>query len=231
MQERRIAKMRSLTILVLAALFAGSASANGFIVLYDNTNAPAADTFTSLSYSAGPYDGIGDSITLASPGTASDAFLQLFNNGTDGTFDASLLFFNAGAPVGTQIGTTYTQTGLTAGANSYVNLAFNNLNLVLPANIVYILELTNVTSGVDLGLELYSGAAAGSNISDTAIVLQGSSFMQTSTGDTGAGNPAFELTELTPTPEPSTWLLAGLGLFAAVWKSRRPLLQRVQADR
>ena len=77
--------MRSLTILVLTAapVRAGSATANSFIVLYDNTNAPAADTFTSLSYSAGPYDGIGDSITLASPGTASDAFLQLFNNGTD----------------------------------------------------------------------------------------------------------------------------------------------------
>ena len=202
--------MRSVTILILSAIFAASAGAG--TAFYDNISSPSIDTLTDLAFSAGPYDGIGDSVALTGPGVADSAALQLFNDGAAGTFDATLLFFNTGAPVSTQFGGGFTETGLAADANSYVNLSFTGLNLAVPQNFVFVLTLANVTSGVDLGLELYSGTAVGSNTPDTAIVLQQSAFTQVSTGGDGSGNPALQLSSV---PEPASWpafILAGIVL-------------------
>jgi len=212
--------MRNPTILLLAILFSGPAPAST-IALYDNTHSPAADTNNDLTYSAGGYDGIGDAITLTVSGVATSARIQLYNEGTAGTFDALLLFYNAGSPVGTPIG-SYSLTDIPAGENAYVDVVFDGLNLTVPLDLVYILQVANLSSGLDLGAELYSGTAVGTNRADSALVQVGSSIGAVSTG--GYGNPAFELTSETESavPEPSTWLATGTALLLCLcWKGRR----------
>ncbi|MGP8244869.1 MAG: PEP-CTERM sorting domain-containing protein [Bryobacteraceae bacterium] len=210
--------MRTPSLFLLAALLAGPAGADT-IILYNNTN-PAQDVDNDLTFSSGPYDGIGDSITLAANPflqPATDAEIQFFNDGAAGTFDAMLLFFQAESPVGTQIGTTYEVTGISIAANSYATVDFNLGALTLPSDVVFLVEVSNVSAGVDPGLELYADPTiVGSNTPDSAIFLQGSTPTQQSTP--GGGNPYFELTGA---PEPSTWLLTGAGLAAAVWWKRR----------
>ena len=205
--------MRKAALFLLLALAAGPASAG---TVYYASN-PANDTGASLAFSAGPYDGIGDSIGLGSSLFGTDAILQLFNDGgSDGTFDATLTFFQAGSPVGAQIGSPFTLTGNTVAAGSYVDLDFALGYLSLPANVVFLLQVTNASTGVDLGVELYSNPTSiGTNTADTFIALQGSTYSQLSTGGAGSGNPFFELSGV---PEPSTWMLAGVGLALTAWR-------------
>jgi hypothetical protein len=206
--------MRKLALFLLGVLFAATAAAGA---LYDNTN-PAQDILNDLVFSAGPYDGIGDSIVLTGSGVANIAEVQFFNDGAAGTFDASLEFFQAGAPVGTPIGSAFNVTGISIGSNAELNVAFQLGAFTVPANLVFLVQIANVAAGVDPGLELYSDPTlAGSNLADTAVVLQGSLFSQQATG---GGNPFFQLSQ---TPEPSTWLLAGVGLAftaARLWRRR-----------
>jgi hypothetical protein len=211
--------MRSPAIFLAAALFAGPAFANGVILYYDNAT-PAQDALNAVVFSSGPYTGIGDSIGLTSAGSANSASVEFFNGASAGTFDASLLFFNVGSPVGTQIGSAYDLAGLYIGANSELDVNFQLGNLNLPSNVVFILEVSNVTGGADPGVELYSNPTiVGTNTPDTVIVFQDGVFTQVSTGGGGSGNPYFGL-ELTP--EPSTWwLMVGAGLAAAVWRKFR----------
>jgi hypothetical protein len=204
--------MRNAALFLLLALAAGPAGAGTFYYASSPTN----DTGASLTFSSGPYDGIGDSIGLTSPIAGTDAILQLFNDGASGgTFDATLTFFQVGPPVGDQIGSSFTLTGNAVGALSYVNLDFTLGYQSLPANLVFILQVSNVSSGVDLGLELYSDPTlVGANIADTAIVHDNTGYNQV---PTGGGNPYFELSGV---PEPSTWVLAGAGLVLAAWRKK-----------
>lgn len=204
----------ALLLLLISILFAATAHAS-IIYYYDNTT-PANDTTTDTVYSSGPYQGVGDTISLASPGVdATDALAEFYNDGSAGTFDATLQFFQAGSPVGAEIGTEYTITGISVLANSYADVDFQLGGLNLPTNVVFILGVANVGEGVDPGVELYTGPSVGSNTPDTQIVLQGGLYSQGAAG----GNPYFELTS--SVPEPSTWLLAAVGFGAAVWSRRR----------
>jgi hypothetical protein len=210
--------MRSPAIFLAAALFAGPAFANSVILYYDNAT-PAQDALNAVVFSSG-YTGIGDSIGLTSAGSANVASVEFYNDASAGTFDASLLFFNVGSPVGTQIGSSYDLANLSIGAGSELDVNFQLGNLDLPSQVVFILEVYNVAGGADPGVELYSNPTiVGTNTPDTVIVYQGGVFSQESTGGGGSGNPYFVL-ELTP--EPSTWwLVAGAGLAAAVWRKFR----------
>jgi hypothetical protein len=201
------------------ALFVEPATAG--IVYYNNTN-PSQDTLTDLVFSSGPYTGIGDSIGLTSAGIASAATVQFYNDASAGTFSASLLFFNAGLPVATEIGSPYTVNGISIGAGSELNVTFQLGALSLPSSVVFLVEVSNLTGGVDPGLELYSDPTiAGTNTADTAIFLQSAVYTQQSTGGGGSGNPYFDLVQ---SPEPSTWLpIAAVGLVAAAWRKRRRL--------
>ncbi len=205
--------MRKWTLLI-ALLFAASAQAS--IVYYDNAN-PANDTFTDPVFSSG-YDGIGDSITSLSPVLdATDALVQFYNDGAAGIFDATLQFFETGSPVGAQIATPFTVTRISAASNDYTNVDFRLGGLNLPAGVVFMVTISNVDEGVNLGLELYSGLPdVGSNTSGQAIFLQGATY---SRQETGGGNPYFALSS--SAPEPSTWLLAIAGIGATWWKSSR----------
>jgi hypothetical protein len=214
--------MRNPAICLAAALFAAPAVANSAILTYYDNATPAQDAQNAVVFSSGPYTGIGDSIGLSTAGSASSATVEFYNDASAGTFNVSLLFFNAGSPVGTQIGSGYNLAGVSIGANSELDLNFQLGNLLLPSNLVFILEVSGVTGGADPGVELYSDPTiVGTNTPDTVIVYQGGVFSQESTGPAGSGNPYFDLTL---TPEPSTWwLVAGAGLAAAVWrKFRRP---------
>jgi hypothetical protein len=206
--------MRVSNLFLVAVLFAGHATAN--TVYYDNTS-PANDTLTDIDFSVG-YNGIGDSITIEGSGLAvTDAFAEFYNDGTDGTFDATLAFFQAGSPVGSQIGGSYTVTGIAAAAGTYENVDFALGSVNLPTNFVFVLEVANLTEGVDPGVELYNDPTnVGSNTANTAVVLQSSAYSQQ---DTTGGNPYFQLASITP--EPSTWLLAAVGLSAVLWRKRR----------
>ncbi len=194
------------------ALMAGPVVAGP--IFYSNI-IPANDTMTDIAFTAGPYDGIGDSVTFSGPVTVDDALLELFNTGSAGTFDASLAFYQVGSPVASQIGSAFTMTGNSAAANSYVGLDFQLNQLALPTSTVFILQLSNVTSGVVLGEELYSGTTAGTNTPGTAIVLQGAAFSQIATP---GGNPGFNIEDV---PEPGTLLFLASGLALCLWRSRR----------
>jgi PEP-CTERM motif-containing protein len=202
-----------------------AATGHASIIYYDNTN-PANDTLTDTVYSAGPYAGIGDSITLAGAGLgATGALAEFYNDGSAGTFDATLQFFAAGSPVGAPIGSTFTLAGINVGSNAYADVDFQLGGLNLPANIVFILGVANVEDGVDPGVELYSGpAGVGSNTQDSQIILQDGGYTEGTTGQ-GGGNPYFELSAAVP--EPSTWLLAAAGLYVALRRVRRkPIVER-----
>jgi hypothetical protein len=197
----------------MATLFAGSASAG---ILY-STN-PAADALNDVVFSSGPFTGIGDSIVLTGAGVANTAAVEFFNDGSAGTFNASLTFFNAGTPVGSEIGSAYNLTGLSIGSNSELDATFQLGSLTLPQDVVFLLEVSGLSAGVDPGVELDSDPTlAGSNTADTAIVLQGGTYSQEATG---GGNPYFELTSAT-VPEPSSWLLIGSGLLGALALRKR----------
>jgi hypothetical protein len=209
--------MRCSALLLLAAILAGPAAAD--VALYSSN--PANDALNDAIFSSG-YEGIGDSIVLTTAGVVSYANVQFYNDGVAGTFDASLSFFNTGAPVGAQIGSSYTLTGLSIGANSELNATFQLGNLSVPSSVVFILGVSNLSTSVDPGVELYSDPTLkGSNTPDTAIFLQSGVYTQQSTGGGGSGNPFFELYE---TPEPSMWLVTSAGLLAlagAAWRKRR----------
>jgi hypothetical protein len=210
--------MRCSTLFLLATILAGPAIAD--VALYSSN--PANDALNDLVFSSGPYDGIGDSIILTAADVANYANVQFYNDGAAGTFDASLSFFNAGAPAGTQIGSPYTLTGLSIGANAELNATFQLGTLSVPADVVFILGVSDLSAGVDPGVELYADPTlAGSNTPDTAIFLQSAVFTQQSTGGAGSGNPFFELDEA---PEPSMCLVTSAGLLAlagAAWRKRR----------
>lgn len=206
------------TSILALVLVAGQAGAG--TIYYDNTNSNN-DTETDIVYSAGPYDGIGDSITLSAAATgATDAFAQFYNDGDSGTFDATLQFFQAGSPVGTQIGDSYDVTDIAVGADSEVDVDFELNDLDLPQDVAFLLEVANASPGVDPGVELYSNPPdVGSNTTDTAVVLQDLTYSQLTTGE-GGGNPYFELENDSGaenlTPEPTSWLLTAIGLGALI---------------
>jgi len=89
--------------LPIALLMLTTASGAWASLLYDNTSTDTGDT---VLYSIGPYTALGDQIQLDSAGVATQAEVELFNNGVAGTFDAELDFFNVGSPVGSFLGSS-----------------------------------------------------------------------------------------------------------------------------
>ena len=75
------------TIVALALAGAASSLAG---TIYNNTS---TDTLVTYFYSTGPYTLIGDSISLGGADrTLTDASIQFFNQGSAGTFSATLTF-------------------------------------------------------------------------------------------------------------------------------------------
>ncbi|MEP6538963.1 MAG: PEP-CTERM sorting domain-containing protein [Bryobacteraceae bacterium] len=183
--------------------------------VYSNTT---TDTFDTVFFSVGPYSGLGDQVLLATGDRfATDATVQFFNNGSDGTFDAILRLYQIGAPVGAQIGSDFTVTGISAPTQSVFNVVFNTGYTAVPDELIFLVYLTNTSAGLDLGLNMFEPPTVGS--SDNAfMVSDAGGFSQLGTN---AENVYFQLDATTP--EPGTFAMFGGGLLAAILVNRRRL--------
>jgi hypothetical protein len=181
--------------------------------VYSNTT---TDTFDTVFFSAGPYSGIGDQVLLA-PGDrlTTDATVQFFNNGSTGTFDARLRLYQVGSPVGAQIGTDFLATGISAPSLGVFNVVFNTGSTLVPDQLVFMVFLSNVSSGVDVGLNMFEPPTIGASDNTFAVINTGS-FAQISTPNE---NVFFELNA--STPEPGAFGMVGGGMIAALLASRR----------
>ena len=203
----------------MACLCLLSAQAFASTIVYSNTTTDTGDT---LGYTANGFTQIGDQIQLAGVDRlASMATVQFFNDGSSGTFDATLRLFNVGSPVGTQIGSDFVLTGISAPASDVFNVAFNLADLVVPDNLIFTVSVANPSAGVDIvGLDMFEPPTVGSSDNTFAIANDGTNFIQASTANE---NVFFELqaTSAAATPEPVTAGLAGSALLALVLLRRR----------
>jgi hypothetical protein len=181
--------------------------------VYSNTT---TDTFDTVFFSAGPYSGLGDQVLLA-PGDrlATDATVQFFNNGLTGTFDAILRLYQVGSPVGAQIGTDFITTGISASNLGVFNVVFNTAGTLVPDALVFMVFLTNVSGGVDVGLNMFEPPTIGSS-NNTFLVANTGSFAQLSTPNE---NVFFELNA--SVPEPGAFGTVGGGMIAVFLAFRR----------
>jgi hypothetical protein len=209
--------------LALALSSAGSSWAG---IVYNNTT---TDTLFTYSYSVGPFSQIGDSITLGGTDrTLTSAAIQFFN-GSDlgGTFSATLSFWNVGSPVGSQLGSSYVLNGLSINGLGVLTVNFGTLNLTVPDNIIFTVGISNVTAGIDLGLNAFQPPTVGSSNSSQFITGVTSGLVtnfSTGTTNPGEGNLYLQL-DATSIPEPSTITMsagaAALALLAARKRARK----------
>jgi hypothetical protein len=189
------------------------ASANlGFAgTIYNNTT---TDTLVTYFYGDNNATHIGDTVTLGGNfRTLTSAAVQFYNDGSSGTFTATLAFWQAGTS--TQIGSSYVLNGLSIAAQDIATFTFNNLNLNVPDNLIFTVAISNTTSGLRLGLNAFEPPSVGS--SNNSQIILGTTSGQTVTltsgvTPTGQGNLYLQLEAI---PEPSTIsLTAGAGLLA-----------------
>lgn len=207
--------------LVLVSLLAPIAL-HATIVFSNTTN----DTGNTFLYSFGPYVEIGDQIALVSTQRAANtAVTQFFNNGgSAGTFDATLRFFQVGAPVGAQIGGSFTATGNSIASLGVLNVSWALGGLVLPDNVIFTLSVSNLTGSPDLGLDLFDAPTVGTSSNAFFIAAKsGPIYSQVSSGDVPAdSNVYFSLdASAASVPEPGTMLLTLLALPAFALARRR----------
>jgi len=193
--------------LIALAAFTGFVPHACAALLYDNTT---VDTSETVFYSIGPYTGLGDQIQLPSAGTATQAKIELFNNGDAGTFDVDLDLF----PVGSLVGTSFLLSGVSSSGGDVIDLTFNlGPGVPVPQDLVFLLSVSNQSSpNMDLGVDLFAGPTVG--FSDPTFMIVASAGPGYSDIPSDA-NVYFQLsgTPTATTPEPST--LAGLcGGFA-----------------
>ena len=178
------------------------------------------DTSNAFLYSFGPFTELGDQILLGGTDRqAQSATVQFFDNGSDGTFDATLRFFNVGSPVGLQIGGSFTVTGISIVSGDVATVTFPDLgSLVIPDSVIFMVSVGNLsTPDLDLGLSQFNPATLGSSDPAFFITNDGSSFAQTSSG-TSTDNFFFTLDATSPVagvPEPDTGFMAAVGLALA----------------
>jgi hypothetical protein len=205
------------------ALFSASSSWAG--IVYDNTTTDTLTTyFYAVPFGNTPFSQIGDSITLGGTDrTLTNAAVQFFNNGSTGTFTATLSFWNVGGPVGSQIGSSYVLNGLSINSLDILTVNFGSLNLLVPTNLIFTVGISNMTAGMDLGLNAFEPPSVGSSNNAQIITGVTSGIVTTfSTGSTGAGlgNLYFQL-DATTIPEPSTVTMTAGGITLALLAARK----------
>src|SRR5579884_3784205 len=130
---RRPGRKAAITLAASGFLLAGCIpSARADLLLYNNTSNDTGDT---VLYSVGPYIALGDQIQLISAGTATQAKIELFNNGTAGSFDATLNLFDTGAPVGPQIASS-TISGVQTNGSDVIDLTFGLGAVTVPQDLI-----------------------------------------------------------------------------------------------
>jgi hypothetical protein len=177
-------------------------------VVFDNTTTPTAGP-VSYIYSAIGATQIGDQVQLGGTlRSLTSASVQFFNAGDAGTFDAVLRLYKVGAPVGSQIGTDFTRTGISIGSFADLQVTFATAGHLVPDNLIFTVEVRNASAGVDPGLDAFEPPTIGSSDNASLITYDGVNFSVGSTA-VGEGNLYFSATAV---PEPSSILLSGLGL-------------------
>ena len=152
---------------------------------------------------------MGDQIHLGGTNRlATQATVQFYNSGLAGTFDSTLRFFNVGAPVGSQIGSAFTLTGIAAGSGASFNVNFLTLNLVVPTDLIFTVSVSNQSTGVAIeGLNMFEPPTIGSSSNQFAIARNSGGYLQAGTVNE---NVFFELqadAERTTVPESNSLLL------------------------
>jgi hypothetical protein len=214
--------MKSPLLATLALAFIGAGASPAATIVYDNTG---KDTLKTYFYSVGPFEGIGDAITLGGTDRLLNSATVQFYNSFDaiGTFTATMNFFEAGSPAGAPIGGPYVVDNIAIPGVDIFNVTFTNLNLLVPDNLVFIVGISNVTGNVDLGLNAYTTPSPGSSDDAAIVVNNGSGFV---TGPTvqGEGNLYLILDANTPStgvPEPGTVTLVGGALIGVLAIARK----------
>ncbi len=188
--------------------------------VYDNTS---VDTLYSVMFSAG-YGQLGDQVQLAAPSQLASLETQFFNLGADTTFDATLRFYSTGTL--TQIGSSFTVIGLFIGAFESLNVAFSNLGgLDVPADVIAMLSIGNLSADGDLGLNLFNPPTVGSSSNQWLFADAGAGLVEVTTS-AGIDNVYFRISAVSaPTqdvPEPSTiWLVLALMPGLVCWRQRQ----------
>ena len=197
------------TVLWAALILLGAQPATCAILLYDNTQTSTPDT---ILYSIGPYAVLGDQIELVSSGTATQAAVELFNAGGAGTFDLELDFYAIGSPVGAHLGSS-TLSGVTSSGSDVLDLTFAlGAGIALPQDVIFTLSVSNMSAGLDLGLDFFEPPAVGS--SDNSFMIastDGTTFYHLLTN---SENVYFTLSgngsSMVPEPSSATSALCGL---------------------
>lgn len=208
-------KKTILSLLAFAAI--GTGSAFGGVIVYSNTT---TDTLNSIMYTANGYTQIGDQVQLA--GTerfAQQATVQFYNNGVDGTFDATLRFFDVASPVGSQIGGDFVLSTISIASGGILNAVFSNLNVNVPTDLIWTIQVSSLSSGLDLGLNIFEPVTIGSSNNAIFIANDGTNFVAINQ-PAGEGNLFFEL-EAVGVPEPATIFLTGAALLGVISLRRR----------
>lgn len=210
-------------LLLLALLVTGVASQlPAAVILYDNT---AVDTSDTIFYSIGPYTALGDQIQLASAGTATQANVELFNNGSASTFDAELDLFQVGSPIGAFLG-SFVLSGISSLGSDVLDLTFNlGAGIPVPQDLVFLISVDNQSSSsMDLGVDMFAGPTIGASDPNFMIAASaGPVYFQLPTNNE---NVYFQLsgTASAAVPETSTLSLLGAGLL--LLRLLRPYPQR-----
>jgi hypothetical protein len=211
--------MKSALVSFALFLLALKPAAGGNVLLYDNT-LTADDTGDFVPFSGGPYIALGDQLQLVSAGIATQAKVELFNNGLAGTFDAELDLFSVGSPVGSLLGSFVYPTSIASAGGDVLDLTFNlGAGVTVPQNIVFTVSVGNVTTGVDLGVDMFSGPEVG--VSDPLNMIVETTppptFSELPTNDE---NVYFQLSG-TAVPEVPGLIMAGSGLLLMGFGFRR----------
>ena len=214
--------MKSPLLATLALAFIGAGASPAATIVYNNTT---TDTLRTYFYSAGPFAGIGDSITLGGTDRLlNSATVQFYNNfDAIGTFTATMNFYEAGSPAGAPIGGPYFVDNIAIPGADLFNVTFTNLNLLVPDSLVFIVGISNVTGNVDLGLNAYTSPTPGSSDDAAFVVNNGSGFV-TGPAVKGEGNLYLTLDANTPStgvPEPGTVSLVGGALIGVLAFARK----------
>ncbi|MCC6536132.1 MAG: PEP-CTERM sorting domain-containing protein [Bryobacterales bacterium] len=202
----------------LLALGLVTADAARAAIVYENAT---DDTFVSFIYSALPATQIGDQVQLdGTARLATRASVQFFNNGLAGEFSATLNFFETGAPVGAPLG-SFVVDNIALAELGVITVDFTNLNLLVPTDLIFTVAVSNVGSGMDLGLNVFNplGPTAGASNSSRIIVENGS-FSEGITAP-GEGNLYFVLEANDAVPEPGSLLMLSGGAAALFLLRRR----------